>query len=59
MKSTKSSRTTKPSRKRAVKDLPARKGQDAKGGNIFAAVAAGALSVLTPTPKPNERSRPG
>ena len=32
MKATKGTRTKKPARQRVVKDLPTRKGQDAKGG---------------------------
>ena len=43
MKATKGTRTTKLARKRTVKDLEARKGQDAKGGENWFMTLAHAL----------------
>jgi hypothetical protein len=43
MKAKKGTRTTKPARKRTVKDLEARKGQDAKGGENWFMTLAHAL----------------
>jgi hypothetical protein len=43
MKSTTRTRTTKPPSKRAVRDLPVRKGQDAKAGESWLNTLAHAL----------------
>jgi hypothetical protein len=43
MKATKRTRTTKSARKRSVKDLQARKGHDAKGGESWLNTLAHAL----------------
>ena len=46
MKATSGTRTTKPARKRAVKDLPARKGLDAKAGESWLVAVANAIGDL-------------
>jgi hypothetical protein len=46
MKSTKRTRTTKPPSRRAVKDLPTRKGSDAKAGESWLVAVATTIGDL-------------